>query len=206
MTFGAVCVLLMPAEAKEPKDGKTALLFVGYPDGSNWLMTDMLRRLGRAYEEENPPVKVRLKPRTGYKEARPAVLNGKAVGMMISEEINKIRAYVTTIQQGRAFGRGYARELKLNRFIPIAVRTIRSEEGEVVASIRFGIATNRITYGLKGFLAFLGTNEAEEALADLVDMRPAKPKDKPTRITEIRKTQGYPWKEPQRLPQPILAY
>ncbi len=192
--FVAACVLLLagPSAAGE-KGGKTVTI-VGYPDGAEWLMTRVLRRVGRAYREETGG-KVRVEPRLSYREARNKVLEGKAAGMMISEKGNRFRAYASQTGGERGFS-----ELKMNRFLPFATRVIRSED-EVLSRMRLGLATDRRAKKLRRFLSFLSTDAAKRAIRGIPDLELTPPADEPTRDTSGLKRGG-----PVELEEPILVY
>ncbi len=189
--------LLMGAclTVKAQKTETKTLVIAGYPDSAEWLMTDVLQRVGDVYEKENPDVRVKIRPHISYRLARKLVLSGKAAGMMISEKMNRFRAYASQTGGERGFN-----DLKLKLFLPIATRVIRSES-EVLARMRLGIASNRISDRLSDFLDFLSSDAAKEAVSQIKDVEITPPGPTPARDRKGLKRGG-----PVKLDEPILAY
>lgn len=179
------------------KTEQTKLVFAGYPDPAEFLIADVLRRVGDAYEEKNPHVQVEIERGLGYLASRKLVLEGKATGMMISEMLNEPRAYQT---QHAVSGAKATYDLKMNKFLPVAVRVIRSKE-ETLARIRLGIVTDRVPDELRSFLDFLASEEARGAIAELEHVELARPAEKPEKIKEV-----YYKRKKVTLEQPILSY
>ncbi len=198
--LAAVLVLAavaFPAGAETDGSGKKTLVFVGYPDPSEFLMAKVLRRVGDAYEKRHPEVRVDVETGVGYLAAREMVLEGKATAMMISELLNEPRAYQT---QHSVSGAHATYKLKLNHFLPVAARIIRSRK-EKLAEMRLGVATHRISDALRRFLDFFGTKAAEKAVSDIRHLELTQPATRPKKIKEVvykrRKV---------TLKSPILAY
>ncbi len=173
----------------------TVLLIAGYPDSAEWLTAEVLRRVGAEYEKRHPDVKVRFKPGISWAQGRQMVLEGKACGIMISEKINKVRAYYAQTGPSRGFN-----TLKLDKFIPIAKRIIRSED-RILGEFRLGIAADKISQELANFLEFLSTEKAKKAIRGVPYTEPVDRLEKPQAIDKI----FYNYKEVS-LDQPVLSY
>jgi len=171
------------------------LLIAGYPDSTEWLTVEVLRRVGAEYERRHPNVDVRLNPGISWAQGRQMVLEGKACGIMISEKINKVRAYYAQSGPSRGFN-----SLKLDKFIPVAKRTVRSED-KILGEFRLGIAANKISPELTEFLEFLSTEEAKKSIREIPYMEPVERLKNPQVINKIY----YNYEETD-LDQPVLSY
>lgn len=194
ISIACVCFLTVANRAAYSRRPGT-LLFTGYPDGAEWLMVEVMRRIGDAYDKAHHGMCIRLEPGLSYWQSRTKVLEGEAAGLMISEEMNRYRAYASQSGGSRGFN-----ELKLDRFIPISVRVIRSRN-QVLARMRLGIATDRMSKELKQFLSFLKTDAAKEAIAGIPDMEIAVPSSKPVFDKRGLKRGGE-----VQLEKPVLSY
>lgn len=176
---------------------RTQLVFVGYPDPAEFLITEVLRRVGDAYEERNPAVRVKVERGLGYLESREEVLEGEATGMMISEMLNEPRAYQT---QHSVSGAHATYELKMDKFLPVAARILRSRDAKLT-TMRIGFVTDEISNELQEFLDFLSSKEAREAIADLEYVELREPAQSPERVREV-----FYKRQKVTLDQPILSY
>ena len=182
-----------PAEGEE----KTELRFVSYPDPAEFIIADVLRRVGDAYEECHPGVRVTVETGLGYLASRELVLQGRADGMMISEMLNEPRVYQVQADTGGAHA---THDLKLPHFLPVVNRIIESDE-ETLAAMPLGLVTGQMSEELRTFLDFLSTDAAREAVADLEHVTLVQPADSPRKVTEIRYK-----RQKVSLDQPILAH
>ncbi len=171
------------------------LIIAGYPDGGEWLITRVLRRVGYSYERSHPNVRVLLKPGISYLEARKMVLDGRAAGIMISEKMNLYRAHASQTGGDRGFS-----TLKLDKFLPFAVRRIRSREA-TLEKWRLGIATHRRTELLNQFLQFFDEKPARQAVRDIPDLELVTPADQPKKIEK-----GYKKGGTVDLEHPVFSY
>lgn len=177
--------------------GNKELVFVSYPDPAEFLTADILRRVGDAYEREHPEARVTVKTGLGYLASRELVIEGKATAMMISEMLNAPRAYQT---QHSVSGAHAEHELKLDKFLPIGARIIRSEEKQL-AKMRMGLVTDRISNKLRHFLDFLGSESAGKSVAALPHVELIRPSKTSEKIKKVHyKRQGV------TLRKPILMY
>lgn len=194
LTAGAC--LVRGASAAEEKE-KTELRFVSYPDPAEFIIADVLRRVGDAYEERHPGVRVTVETGLGYLASRELVLEGKADGMMISKMLNEPRVYQVQADTGGAHA---THDLKLPHFLPVVNRIIESDE-KTLAEMPLGLVTDQVSEELRSFLDFLSTDAAREAVSDLDHVELVEPSDSPQEVTEIRYK-----RQKVTLDQPILVH
>lgn len=199
-TSATLCLVLWGAQGRsaagQAAEGQSVrLVIAGYPDATEWLAADLLRRLAAEYEKTRPGVDVEIRPGPSYRRARELALSDSVAGIMISEPTNNLRAYKA--QTGPK--RGHT-TLELDKFIPIAKRVIRSEK-EVLGEVRLGIATAHISSELKAFLDFLSTDAARRALRSVPHIEPVERLPEPRPVREIQYHD-----EKVTLSQPIWVY
>ncbi len=158
---------------------KTRLVIAGYPDTAEWLMADVFRRLAAAYARTDPNTEVVIDRGLSYARGRKRVLSGSVGGIMITEPTNEVRA--AKGQDGKK--RGF-RKLEMDKFIPVAKRVIRSRR-RILAEVRLGIATARLSPELQGFLDFLSTEAARKALRAVPYVEPVERLAEPRAVREI---------------------
>lgn len=163
------------SELRPPRD---ELVFTTYPDPTERLLVDILRRVGRAYERAVPEApRVRVEAGLTYRAARELVTCGQACGMLISEEINLMRAAIIGQRGQDKRGRGFGK-VELNVFVPIAKRIIRSEQ-EVLSEVRLGFATRDLTPELERFLGFLSSEHGQAAVREVPFVVPVVRREQP---------------------------
>ncbi|MFO7906016.1 MAG: hypothetical protein R6U98_25375 [Pirellulaceae bacterium] len=169
-----------------------------------WPILEVVSRLARAYERANPRApKIRFEPGLTYRAAREMVTEGQAVGMLISEEINQMRAAIIFEAGLDGRGRGFE-NLKLNRFAPFAARIIRSET-EQLAEVRLGLATDRVSPELEDFLKFVSSERGGSIIREVRFMKPVKRRQRPL---PVKQAPYKPYKSGNTvtLEEPILTY
>ena len=94
--------------------------------------------------------------------------------------------------------------LQLNRFVPIALRVIRSEK-EVLETIRLGFATDRISPELRHFLDFLDSEPGRSTLREVRFVEPLERCHKPKAV-HTASYKPYKMGIAVNLVEPILTY
>lgn len=199
--FFALGLIVQSAPAGEQKK---ELVFTCYPDTAEWLMLEVMSRVGREYARAHPGApRVRLEPGLTYRAARNQVSDGSAAGMLITEQINKMRAGIIFKVGKDGRGRGFER-MALNRYVPVAKRVIRSET-EVLAEVRLGFATDELTPELEAFLEFLSSEQAVAAIRNVRFVEPVERRAEPEPVTEVP-YKPYKSGVTVTLKEPILTY
>ncbi len=194
---GTVLVRGSSSVRAEPEPEQKTLVFVAYPDPAEFLMFDILRRVGDEYQKKHPNIRVKLEFGLTYLAARKMVLEDRAEAMAISEMLNEPRAYQAQHATGGAHASG---RLKLNHFLPVATRLIRNET-ETLEKMRLGLATDEVSEELRNFVVFFSSAAARRAVSDLKHLELHAPSATPNEVTEI-----YYKREKKQLSKPLLIY